>query len=367
MIKSWTLNRYLARQYFVWFAVFLSGLAGIIFLFELAELFRRATDMPDATFGIVLRMGFYKLPNTIDHVLPFVVLFAGMFTFWRLTRNQELVIARTAGVSAWQFLAPAFIVTFLFSIVNITLINPLGTAMNAKFKTMETRYLQRSASMELTGAGLWLRQTENEPEGKRRYLLHADHVDTDPLTLVPLIAFIYDGDDRYLGRIDAPRAILRNHYWEINDAWFNWEGQLPQHQDAFQLHTVLTFEKIQESMAPPNTISLWELPSFIQALRSIGLPSTRHELQFESILAQPLLLCAMIFFAAAFSLRLNRRGGILQMVLAGLFTGSAIFSLNNVVNALGANQTLPTILAAWAIPLAALVGGNAALLYLEDG
>ena len=41
--------------------------------------------------------------------------------------------------------------------------------------------------------------------------------------------------------------------------------------------------------------------------------------------------------------------------------------LNNLVNALGANQTLPVALAAWAIPTVALVISNAALLHLENG
>ena len=57
----------------------------------------------------------------------------------------------------------------------------------------------------------------------------------------------------------------------------------------------------------------------------------------------------------------------MPIILAGIVIGSTVFTLNNVVIALGANQTLPVILAAWAIPLAAMAAGNAALLYLEDG
>ncbi|NTU77174.1 MAG: LptF/LptG family permease [Alphaproteobacteria bacterium] len=188
-----------------------------------------------------------------------------------------------------------------------------------------------------------------------------------PLTLKPLIAFIYDDQDRYLGRIDAPQAVLRGANWDIDDAWFNWEGQVPEHQDSFQLHTSLTLEKIQKSMAPPNTISFWKLPFFIEALRAIGLPPVRHEMRLHALLAEPLLLCAMVFFAAAFSLRLSRRGGILNAMMLGIFTGSLVFALNNVVTALGVNQDLPVLLAAWAIPLVALMCGNAALLYLEEG
>ena len=58
---------------------------------------------------------------------------------------------------------------------------------------------------------------------------------------------------------------------------------------------------------------------------------------------------------------------VLGIVVAGVVIGSMVFSLNNVVTALGANQDLPVILAAWAIPICALASGNAALLYMEDG
>lgn len=363
MIKGWTLIGYLARQYAFWFLAFFIGLTGIIYLFEVAELMRRTAEMADTTLGIVLRMGVYKLPDTISKIMPFVVLFSGMFTFWKLTRSQELIIARAAGVSAWQFLAPALLVTLLFSFINVTIINPIGALMTTKYQAMETRYLKGGPSLELTGAGLWLRQKEKN----RQYLLHADQVSLDPLTLRPVIVFIYDNNNAYLGRIDAPKAVLSGQTWTISKAWFNWDDESTSYEEEYFLETTLTLEKIQESMAPPNTISFWHLPRFIRALRSIGLPPARHELKLQMLLAEPILLCAMVFFAAAFSLRLNRRGGILNAMMMGMFVGSAVYSVNNVVTALGANQTMPVILAAWIIPLLALIGGQATLLYLEDG
>ena len=45
-------------------------------------------------------------------------------------------------------------------------------------------------------------------------------------------------------------------------------------------------------------------------------------LKLQTLLAEPILLCAMIFFAAAFSLRLNRYGGILNAMMAGMFVPS---------------------------------------------
>ncbi len=363
-MRNLTLSLYLGRQYLLWFLVFLFGLASIIFLFEVTELLRRTREVQKATLDVVLQMGAYKLPDTIEKILPFVVLFSGMFSFWRMTRSSELVVARAAGVSAWQFLAPAMAITFLFGVFNVAMLNPIGASMNARYREMESRYLNRGISLELTGAGLWLRQND----GDKRYLLHAEHVEQDPTTIEPLIAFIYDSAGHYTGRIDAPRAVLEGGKWKIRDGWLN-EGadQPPQFLDSFEIKTSLTLEKMQESMAPPNTISFWKLPDFGEALRSIGLPSSRHELQFQSLLAEPFLLCAMVLFAAAFSLRLDRQGGILNAVMAGIFIGSVIFFLNNLVIAMGANQTLPITMAAWAIPLAAAAAGHSVLLYLEDG
>ncbi len=363
MMERWVLQRYFGRQYLLWFLLFLGSLSGIIFLFEIAELMRRAGSRSDVGFSIIMQMGIFKLPDTIEHILPFVVLFAGLFTFWRLTRSQELVVARSVGISAWQFMRPALVVTLGFAILNIALINPIGAMMNARYKMMEMHYLERVPTLELTGAGLWLRQRDKD----KHYLLHADHIEMDPLTLTPLMAFIYDDNDNYLGRIDAPQAVLQNGVWDVPDAWMNMDQQPAQHLDDWQLPTTLTLGKIQESMAAPNTISFWELPRFIRALKTIGLPQTRHILAYQSLLAQPLLLCAMIFFAASFALRMNRRGGVTAMIISGVLLGSFTYTLNNVVNALGQNQTLPVILAAWAIPLVALALGNAALLHMEEG
>ncbi|MDE2029882.1 MAG: LPS export ABC transporter permease LptG, partial [Alphaproteobacteria bacterium] len=360
--NRWVLHRYLGRQYLLWFLAFLGGLAGIVFLFEVAELMRRAGGRPDVGFMLGLKMGVYKLPETIERILPFVVLFSGLFTFWRLARSQELIVARSVGVSAWQFLTPALLVTACFALVNVTVLNPIGAAMNARYTALEMRYLERVPTFELTGAGLWLRQHD----GQNRYLLHADHVKMNPLALTPLMAIIYDKDGNYVGRVDAPKAVLRDGAWDASGAWINMDKQPAQHVADWRLPTTLTLGKIQESMAAPDTISFWELPRFIRALKTIGLPPTRHQLAFESLLSQPFLLCAMVFFAAAFALRMSRRGGVTGMIVLGALLGSFVYTLNNVVDALGVNQTLPVPLAAWAIPLVALALGNAALLHMEE-
>lgn len=363
MKHSWLLFRYIAKHYLLWLGLVLLGLAGIVFLFETAELLRRSDGKEGATFAIALQMGLFKLPETINLALPFAVLFAGMLTFWRLTRSQELVVVRAAGVSVWQFVMPVIAMTAFFGVLNILLLNPLGATMIARYRELEATYLLRQPSLELTGAGLWLRQSYVDKD----YWLHADKVTTNPLTLSPLLAIVYTDTLHYAGRIDADKATLKDGNWIFANANVSKPGALTEPAGNLTLPTDLTFDKIQDSMSAPSTVSFWQLPAFIQSLQAIGFPATRHQMQWYSLLAQPWFLCAMSLFAAAFALRLARLGGMMTQAGLGVATGAAAFYLNNLLVALGNAQTLPLLLSAWAAPLICLASAVAALLYLEDG
>ena len=364
MTPTSVLFRYVARSYLFWLLLILLGLLGVIYIFEAAELLRRAAGRPDATAGIMLQMTLFKLPSTTQKILPYVILFAGMVCLWRLNRRSELVVMRSAGLSVWEFLSPLLGLTLGFGLFNLMVLNPLGAILNGRYQEMEARYLHRQTSLEVSSAGLWLRQ----PADGRSYLLHADQAQGEnPLVLSPVIAFIFDEQDHYLGRMDAKQALLTKGEWRLTDGWINRPDEPAEKLSEFTIPTDLSLDRIQDSLAAPNTVSFWEMPVFLQALQAIGFPVARHELYYLSLFAQPILLLAMALFAAAFSLRLVRGGGLLYATLWGLGLGTLAFAANDLVLALGESQTLPLWLSAFTVPLAAFSVGAAILLHLEDG
>ena len=100
-----TLSFYIARQFTGWVTAMALGLAGLVSMFDFIELLRRSTTKPDATFGIVSEIAALRLPYIAMQILPFAVLVGGILCFWRLTRSSELIVARAAGISAWEFLS----------------------------------------------------------------------------------------------------------------------------------------------------------------------------------------------------------------------------------------------------------------------
>src|SRR5690606_39570409 len=97
-----TLSRYIGRQFAVWCGGVFLAMSGIAFIIDVVELLRRSANKADATLAILVQMSIFKLPYLAQEILPFAMLFGSMLAFWRLTRSSELLVARAAGVSAWQ-------------------------------------------------------------------------------------------------------------------------------------------------------------------------------------------------------------------------------------------------------------------------
>lgn len=364
MYSSATLSRYIGRQFVTRFVLLLLVFLGIILLLDVVELLRRAGSKPDITLSLVIQMALLKLPEIGQQVFPFVILFAGMFTFWRLTRSAELVVARAVGVSAWQFLMPVLLAAALIGVIKVTLINPVGAVFIGKYDQLQTRYLkQRSSSFDISRSGLWLRQQLDNDQ----YFIHAETVNPATLELSNVIVFVLRDEKTYVARVDAPSAALRDRRWELQDAVVNRPKRDPEELASYTIPTELDMAQIESSFAAPETISFWELPRFIHTLELTGFPAVRHRLHYASLLAQPLLYCAMVLFAAAFSLRLPRRGGTMIMVAGGVLTGFALFMATDIVKTLGLSETIPVPMAAWMPAIIALLVGVTALLHLEDG
>jgi lipopolysaccharide export system permease protein len=297
-------------------------------------------------------------------MLPFAVLFGAMATFVRLTRSSELVVARSAGVSAWQFLFPTLAGGAFIGILTLGAFNPLAAAMASNYESLEAKFLRGRASLlAVSSTGFWLRQADTQGQS----VIHALRVSQQGVELYDVIVFLYGGQDKFVGRIDARSARLEDGAWHLSDALITAPDRPPVRRVEHRLDTTLTLSQIQDSFASPQTLSFWAIPRFIQTLEDAGFSALRHRLHWHSLLSLPLLLVAMVLIAASFSLRLTRRGGTGFLVAGGAVLGFVFFFFSDVVLALGLSGSLPVPLAAWTPAGVMLLIGVAAVLHLEDG
>ena len=360
-----TLSFYIARHFLTWFGAVFGTMIGTAFLLDYIELIRRSGSREQATWGVLLEMAALKLPHTAQDVMPFAILFGTMLVFWRLTRSNELVAARAAGISAWAFLAPAVLTALLIGMISVMLFNPIASAMEAGYEKLESRILRMNGDpTSLSNGELWLRQSDG---AGGQVILHGEKLAGSDLAMRDVGMFFTDARAQFTERIEAQSARLDQGFWVIERGQRFRPGEPAASFDAIRLATSLTARKIEESLASPDSMSFWELPGYIMLLEQSGFSAQRHRLHFNVLLARPLLFCAMVLVAAAFSLRMQRRGGAVVLLMSGVAAGFLLYFVSDIVFALGLSARIPVLLAAWTPAGVSVIFGVTMLLHLEDG
>ena len=364
------LSVYIGRQFTAAALAMLGGLALLVTLFDFIELLRRAAARTDIGFGLIISIALLRLPYFVMLILPFAVLLGGIVAFWRLSRSSELVVARAAGVSAWQFLTVPLACAAGLGLIATMGISPLSSAMFRRAEALDNIYLRHTGGpLAISNGQLWLRQADHELDPQGVAIIHARSVGLQGklVSAGEISVFRLDAADHLLSRIEADSATLGHGNWRMKGARTITPDHLPVHVGAMALPTDLTASRVQESFQSPDTLSVWALPGFISLLERSGFSSVRHRLHFQSLLALPLLCGTMALVAAGFSMRQTRRGGVARMVGYGVAAGFSLFTISKVAEEFGQSGALPPVLAAWAPAAAGLMLAVALLLHLEDG
>jgi lipopolysaccharide export system permease protein len=211
--------------------------------------------------------------------------------------------------------------------------------------------------------GFWINQVTTEGQA----IINAARSQQQGVLLSGLTVFRYESDFQFKERIEAREATLEPGFWHFRNVRRYSLGGAPVDQDSFRLATTLTFAQVRNSFATPESVSFWQLPTYIKSSESSGFATSGYRLQYHKLLAKPFLLAAMVMLAASVSLRFFRFGGVQKMVLSGVAAGFLLYILSKVTEDLSKAELMHPLAAAW---LPVCVGGLAgflALLYQEDG
>jgi lipopolysaccharide export system permease protein len=358
-----TLARYFAGRLFAMILVVYGICVMLVFFIDFVEMMREAAKA-DIPASQVLFLTFLRLPAFAELVLPFAVLIGAIGAFLMLSRSSELVIVRAAGVSVWQFLRPAIFVALVFGVFAVTVYNPVAAAAKQAADRLfaETFATKREAQANSKTA-TWIRQ--DGPDGPS--IIYARATADRGTTLAGLTVLQFDPSKKFIERIEADKAVLRQGYWELNNAHVSSSGNIPQAYKKYIVSTNLSSTQVTESVDTAEGVSFWELPGFIEFAQKAGLSTISYRLQYQLLLARPFLMVVMVLLAATCALKPFRFGKIQTMVIAGLGGGFAFFVLAEVSRQLGMSGYITAGVAAWAPNAIGTFLALTVLLHQEDG
>jgi lipopolysaccharide export system permease protein len=359
-----TLSRYFAMRFVASVVGSFIGVIALAAMIDYVELMRRGADWPNATAWLLAKISMYRVPQLTERILPFTVLVGAMSCYLTLSRRHELVVARAAGVSAWQFVAPAIVAAFFVGTVATTLYNPVSALLHERSKRLEADMQGNTLSaLHQSTSGFWVRQKSNDGAA----IVNAISSRQQGAQLGGVSVYTFDNAGHFQQRIEAKSAALQEGYWLIEDARIYVPGKAPDLEQSYRLPTNLTLEQVRESFATPETVPFWQLPNYIELADRAGLLAAGYRLQYQQLLARPFLLAAMVLLAASVSLRFFRFGGVQKMILSGISAGFLLFVLSKITEDMSKSELLSPVAAAWIPVVIGSLTGFVALLYQEDG
>jgi lipopolysaccharide export system permease protein len=359
-----TLSLYIGTRFLlVFFGVF-AGIFALVAMIDYIELTRRTDDIPNISALLIAKISLYRLPQILERLMPFCVLIATMACYLNLSRRHELVVARAAGMSAWQFVAPAVIGAVLIGVWATAVYNPVSAILQEQSKRIEADLLgHRQSGLQQAGRGFWVRQRSIDGQA----IIYAQTSREQGARLGGVTVFSFNANGRFVERIEAKSATLQAGFWRLEEARAYAPGTPLRDLPTYYLSTNLTQEQVRESFATPETVPFWQLPLYISTAEYAGLSAAGYRFQYQQLLARPFLLAAMVLLAVSFSLRMFRFGGVQKMILGGISAGFLLYVLSEVSEDLSTAALLHPVPAAWLPVLFGGLTGLVALLYQEDG
>lgn len=350
-----TLFRYFALRFVSWITLCLLGLASIISLIQTVELIRRVSVLtsspPDINF---LKMALLNLPAVVEMILPFAMLAGAMLCFSSWNHSNEFVAVRGFGQSIWAALGPALFSAFIIGMLLVTVINPIGAVTSKRHEVqMAEIFGESDSNFSVSTSGIWLRDTLE----RGKLIIRGDALNAETASIINPVIYLYHDNIHMKAVYKASSMQLTDKGWILDHAsrWQS-DGQKADLGNLL-LPTELDPLDLRQSGLRPQSISVFLLPGFIDALERAGIPASKYRFHLYKTLSVPLLMIGIVMLAARVTLANVSRGRRNRLFLRGAFLAIVIFIFSYFMQILGSSLQVPMSVAAWTPAIAiSLVG-----------
>lgn len=359
------LNRYLLKELFYYFGLFLLLFSAILIAKEIYDTRDEILDEGPSAW-VVVQYILLALPAQIVEAMPLLALFSALFSIGLLSKNREILAMVSIGVTFRRLAIPVAIFGTAVGLLTFFMSAELTPAAQSR-----ARYLYE---VEIKGENIYTFSGDDDvftPGEANRVYIMANFDREEMVMSHPTILLKSSDRSGLQERIEA----VEGHYageaesgadlWEFTQMqrWrFGEDGsvQWEEFDEPYQLELEHELASFLARKKRPDEMNLGELMQFISVLRrqegQARLPVFRTA--FLSKLTLPLVcvLLSLVGFAAAADLKTPN---FMFAFSYGLGLGICFYLLREGLGGLGRGAVLPPMLAAWgpAIIFMAVVAG----------
>ena len=341
------LDFYLLRNFF---SNFLMLVTGFLMLFEVFTYLDLLDDIAQHRTGVMVIVNYFLYLSCylFYQLAPLACLIAVLVTLGVMTKNNELVAFKAAGVSLYRIALPLLGAGMLFATGLFLLDATYLPYANQRQDALRNAIKGRPAQTYYQPQRQWI-------FGDNSKIYNYQLFDADKKLFGGLSVFELDPVTFAVKR----RVYAERAHWEAQQsAWVLESGWVRDFANGkVTRYTPFPATELAELDEPPNYFSRevrqsyqmnwWQLQRYIAGLGHAGFDVAQLSVQLQKKLAFPLIAPVIILLAIPFSILVGTRGAVGGLAL-GLGLSITYWAASALFEAMGSVGQLPALMAAWA-------------------
>jgi LPS export ABC transporter permease LptG len=353
------IDRYILLSFIRLFLLILLVLYAISVIVQFTEI-NDDIHKNNVSYSILWNYYKYRLPDTLLLLIPISSLVATLATFGIMTRNNETVAVKAAGISQYRMAVPVLAIALLLSVVTFNISEKVLPQSKVKYDEVKRKIKNlKPQTLEQMGRQFLFGKAQISNLNRIYYFYQYDESDYR----FSKISF-YDYDPatmKLMQRLSAESAYWDEEFqgWTFQNGWvqkFTYPGIMTEEFENRIYQLDETPEYFKRAWQTPDQMSYGELRKLIAELKMKGFDPVYEQVRLSWKLAYAIVTFVVVIVGIPFSFRLDNRGS-----LSGIFISLVIvlvyYPMTNVLKHLGYSGVLPPLLAAW--------GGNLLFIFLS--
>ena len=307
------------------------------------EFVGQINDIGDGDYGVneAIQYTLLKLPSSIFQLMPIVILIGSLLGLGLMSKNSELIILLSSGVSIQRLGISVFSSGLILCFFTVVLGEYISPSMERYADQYRTISKFQYSSLGNTG-GIWLKEggkiiNINLLEENKNF----GNVTIYELKTLSQLSKISRASSA--GIDDDNQWILSN----LKETIFN-ENGISQESSRYKIEkTKLDRDLVSLTVVKPKNLNVIELYRFVNYLESNGLDSDLYITAFQSRIASIVALPIMCLLALPFSLGFLRDRGTGYRILLGIIIGLIYFLIENTLIESSQVYNINPILVGW--------------------
>lgn len=337
------IHKYLTREILKYFCVVLIL---VVSIYVIADYLENMDEFIFAEMSLLRAFGFVLLrtPFMTVKFIPVALLLSVLITFGLMSKNNELIVLKSSGISLFYLLRPVLLIGVLFGILLFFISEVVVPITMVKANTILQNEIRKGSAVRSKDKNIWLK-------GKRK-IVHIQYYQPAARTISGVTSYHFDKEFQLIKRIDAQKGTYGKAGWVLFDVMEQvLDKETGQHQVFFHEKRREKFDflpaDLKKVAKKSEEMNFKELLGYIKRAEAEGYDATGYKVDLYAKTAFPFICIIMCVLGTGLAAKGTISRGLPKSISLGIGTAFLYWVFFSFCLSLGYGELFPPFIAAW--------------------